>query len=125
MLCYALIILGSDILMVFVAFKRIFEFIAVFLLVWGGVVVALRLLVSEWHHIRGQGDRIHFERIRMEFGQRIVLAIEFLIAADLIESILNPTLEELMRLGVIVLIRTVLSYFLTQEVDRHERVWKR
>lgn len=109
----------------FAIFKRIFEIIAVVVMVWGGVVVVMRLFVSEWRHLQGRGDRVEFEKVRVEFGQRIVLAVEFLIAADLIESILNPTLEELMSLGVIVLIRTVLSYFLTQEVDRHERIWKR
>lgn len=108
-----------------VRFQGFFEVIAVALMVWGGIVVVLRLIVSEWHHLQGQGDRVKFERIRVEFGQRIVLAVEFLIAADLIQSILNPAFEELMNLGVIVLIRTVLSYFLTQEIDRHERIWKR
>ena len=88
-------------------------------------MVTLRLLASEFAHIRGKGDRVKFEQIRVEFGQRIVLAIEFLIVADLIATILNPTFDELLNLGIIVGVRTVLSYFLTKEVDRHERDWKR
>lgn len=62
---------------------RAFEAVSVLLLGWGGVVVLLRLGVSEWHHLRDRGDRVRFEQIRVEFGQRIVLATEFLIAADL------------------------------------------
>jgi len=101
------------------------EFIAVLLLTWAGIVVSIRLVTSEWNHFLGRGDRIRFEQIRVEFGQRIVLATEFLIAADLVQSILTPTTQELVGLGGIVAIRTILSYFLTREVDRHERVWKR
>ncbi len=103
----------------------LFEWVSIALLVWGFFVVILRLIVSEWKHIRDKGDRIHFERIRVEFGQRIVLSIEFLIAADLVATIQNPSFEELLSLGMIVAVRTVLSYFLTKEVDRHEGDWKR
>lgn len=110
---------------IFVLFSGIFETIAVVLLVWGGMLVALRLTSLEWSHVRGKGDRIRFEQIRVEFGQRMVLATEFLIAADLVRTILDPSPQELISLGGIVAIRTVLSYFLTQEVDRHERDWKR
>ncbi len=103
----------------------LFETIAILILFWGGVLVTRRLLVVEWHHIQGKADRVGFEGIRVDFGQRIVLAIEFLIAADLAMTVLNPSLDELLNLGVIVVIRTVLSYFLTKEVDRHEGVWRR
>lgn len=109
----------------FVGLITIFDSVAAILLGWGGLLVLGRLIVSEWQHVQGRGDRIKFEQIRVEFGQRIVLATEFLIAADLVRTILNPSTQELLGLGGIVLIRTVLSYFLSQEVDRHERVWKR
>lgn len=110
---------------IFVFFSFTFEVIAVVLLVWGGILVVLRLASSEWSHVRGRGDRVRFEQIRVEFGQRMVLATEFFIAADLIRTILDPSPQELIGLGGIVAIRTVLSYFLTQDVDRHEGVWKR
>lgn len=103
---------------------RWFELIAVLLLVWGGLVVVLRLIVSEGQHLIGKSNRIRFEEVRIDFGQRIVLATEFLIVADLIRTILDPSLEELIGLGGIVTIRTVLSFFLTKEIDRHERLWK-
>lgn len=109
----------------FILLADVLEIIAVVLIIWGALVVALRLTVSEWHHVRGKGDRVRFEQIRVDFGQRIVLAIEFMVAADLVMTILDPAFEEIIRLGMIVLIRTVLSYFLTREVDRHEKEWKR
>ena len=42
--------------------------------------------------------------------------LEFLIAADIIHTIVKPTLEELAILGSIVIIRTIISYFLGKEM---------
>ena len=105
--------------------SMVFELASVLLLVWGGLVVLSKLLYSEWHHLSDNVDRVEFERVRVEFGQRIVLAVEFLLVADLLMTILNPSFNELVNLGLIVVIRTVLSYFLTKEIDRHEKEWKR
>ena len=60
-----------------------------------------------------------FERIRYDIGFHLLLGLEFLIAADIIRTILEPTLDELAILGAIVAIRTVISYFLGREVDQH------
>jgi uncharacterized membrane protein len=43
--------------------------------------------------------------------------LQFLIAADIIETILKPELDELIELGGIVAIRILLSYFLTKEIN--------
>jgi len=50
--------------------------------------------------------------LRLEFSHQIVFALEFFIAADIIKSISRPTVEELVKLGIIVVIRTVLHYSL-------------
>lgn len=52
------------------------------------------------------------DELRVEFGHRIVLALEFFISADIIRSIQTPSFQELGRLGAIVVIRTVLHYSL-------------
>jgi uncharacterized membrane protein len=46
---------------------------------------------------------------------KIVFGLEFLIAADILSTITTPTQEELINLGVIVVIRTILGYFLSKE----------
>jgi uncharacterized membrane protein len=48
------------------------------------------------------------------------LGLEFLIAADIIRTIIRPTLEELAILGGIVVIRTVISYFLGKEIGQRK-----
>lgn len=57
-----------------------------------------------------------YNAIRVDFTSKIVLALEFFIAADLIRTILQPTLNEVIVLAVIVGIRTVVGYSLNKEV---------
>jgi len=57
------------------------------------------------------------EMIRGEIGLYILLSIDIMIIADLINSMISESIESLMYLGAIVVIRTIISYFLEKEVD--------
>lgn len=46
------------------------------------------------------------------------MALEFFIAGDIIKTIITPTWQALGILGVIVIIRTILSYFLTKDLKK-------
>lgn len=51
-------------------------------------------------------------------GRSILLGLEFLVAADIINTVaVDPTLESLVVLGGIVLIRTFLSFALEVEIE--------
>lgn len=55
---------------------------------------------------------------RRRFGRAILLGLELLVAADIIRTVaIEPTLDSLAVLGVIVLIRTFLSFTLEVELD--------
>lgn len=56
-----------------------------------------------------------YNLIRADFTSKIVLALEFFIAADLIRTVIQPTLDEVIILAVIVAIRTVVGYSLDKE----------
>lgn len=58
----------------------------------------------------------NYRDIRRDFTLKIVLGLEFFIAADLIKSILDPTFNQLITLAIIVLIRTIVGYSLTHEM---------
>jgi uncharacterized membrane protein len=49
-------------------------------------------------------------------GQYLALGLEFLLGKDILESIINPTWEGLGMLGSIVVIRTVITFFLEREL---------
>ena len=59
----------------------------------------------------------HPNFIRLEFGNCVILGLEFMVGADIIGSLVQPDYYNLGLLGIIVIIRTVLSYFLNQELD--------
>lgn len=68
-----------------------------------------------WRPCAEGGSR--YVRFRREVGQAILLGLEFLVAADIIETVaVAPTLEKVLVLGGIVLIRTFLSLALEVEV---------
>ena len=57
---------------------------------------------------------------RAVFGTYLLLGLEFLIASDILKTVLEPTLNELAILGGIVVLRTVLSVFLNKEIKELE-----
>jgi uncharacterized membrane protein len=79
-------------------------------LVWS-LVVAARM----W---RAAGGRRGYRALRETFGGVLLLGLEILVAADLIRTVaVTPTLESVAVLGLIVVIRTFLSFSLQVEID--------
>lgn len=59
--------------------------------------------------------------IRLYLGQYLVLGLEFQLGADILSTAVAPTLDDVILLGAIATIRTVLNYFLSQELERARR----
>lgn len=92
--------------------------ISTFLAYSGAVIIAYGGLVALVQTAaRGLRRRrsITFTRIRGEFAQKIIFGLDFLIASDIINTINAPNIDEVIRLGGIVLIRTVLTFVLSKE----------
>lgn len=81
-----------------------------------GFAVAVVLSVRS---LRRTGDgRAAFLLLRNTLGAAILLGLEVLVAADLIRTITSkPSIEDAVILGVIVVIRTVLSMSIQIEID--------
>ncbi len=59
-----------------------------------------------------------YKRFKDQIGRALLLGLEFLVAADIIRTVaLDPTLPRVAVLGVLVLIRTFLSWALVVEID--------
>lgn len=54
--------------------------------------------------------------IRLQFGDSVILGLEFMVGADIIGSLVAPDYYNLGLLAIIVIIRTILSYFLSKEL---------
>jgi uncharacterized membrane protein len=83
-------------------------------IVAGGMVVATLRLVTRRAHDTGN----YYSLYRQDVGRAILLGLEFLIAGDIIRTVVvAPTLQNVVVLGLIVLIRTFLSLSLQLEIE--------
>ncbi len=81
----------------------------------GGSLRAVGHGTMDW--IAGRRDGL-YQRVRTRIGQSILLGLEVLIIADIVETItIDATLESAATLGLIVLVRTFLSFSLEIELD--------
>lgn len=80
-------------------------------IVYGAVIAIVELLARETRI-----KRRSYRDIRWTFTTRILIGLEFFVAADVLKTILEPTFQDLIMLGSLVTIRTVVSYFLGKEV---------
>ena len=83
-------------------------------IVAGGMVVATVRLAARRAHETGN----YYSLYRQDVGRAILLGLEFLIAGDIIRTVVvAPTLQNVVVLGMIVLIRTFLSLSLQLEIE--------
>jgi uncharacterized membrane protein len=94
---------------------QVFEAIGAVVLL-AGLFVSVGLAVRTFR--RGGGWRRAYRVLRQAFGGVILLGLEILVAADLVRTVaVEPTWTNVLILGVIVLIRTVLSFSLEIEIE--------
>ena len=81
--------------------------------IWGTLVSLLDFLKKE--SSRKEDSVRSNEAIRLRLGSYLVLALEFFIAGDVVKTIMMPDWRSLAVLAAIVVIRIMLSYFLTKD----------
>ena len=96
--------------------------IIVGILVTGIVVIALanlvRLLLSKFRRDQRQ---VHVREIVTRMLRGLLIALDFLIAADLLQTILDPSLEETAVFALIVTLRILLSWSLSKEIEMNAK----
>jgi uncharacterized membrane protein len=99
-----------------------FEVAGVAVLVMGSILAFGRYVVTL---IRLRDGPAAFRGLRLYLGRSIVLGLELLVAADIIRSVaIDPTFVTVGVLGLIVLVRTFLSWSLEVEING-EWPWQR
>ncbi len=90
------------------------EGVGVLVIMVGGVVSVFGFLSSFWKQPEGMA----FRTFRRQLGRSIILGLEFLIAGDIIRTVVvADTLINVAILGLIILIRSFLSVTLHLEVE--------
>ena len=90
--------------------------LGVLVIVFGVAAGVLRFVRSEFRATRGANVDEDRKHLRHVLGYYLLLGLEFLIAADIIDTLMKPRVQDLMVLGAIVLIRTIISYSLNAEL---------
>ena len=91
------------------------EVVGVTIIVIGGVIALARAGIDLQ---RDHDAAASYRGLRSFLGRSILLGLEVLVAADLIRTVaVDPSLENVGVLGLIVLIRTFLSFSLEVEID--------
>ena len=70
--------------------------------------------------VRGLHSQDAKEQVRLRLGRWLAVALEFGLAADILRTAIAPTWDEIGQLAAIVVLRTVLNYFLQKEIDKAE-----
>ena len=71
--------------------------------------------------LRGTGLDSAMSEIRITLGRWLALALELALAADILRTVMIPTWDEIGKLGAIVVLRTVLNYFLEREIEQEQK----
>lgn len=89
-----------------------FEFAGILTMIIGAVLALGRYAFNR------QPTSRSFKTLRQDIGKAILLGLEFLVAADIIATVvIDPTMQQVLTLGLIVVIRTFLSLSLQVELE--------
>ena len=61
------------------------------------------------------------EEVRLKLGRWLAVALEFLLAADILRTAVAPSWDEIGKLAAIAVLRTALNFFLQREIDSARR----
>lgn len=91
---------------------RMIEISGLSVIILGGLFSIVRFFSNLFH------KQLAYPTLRKDLGRSILLGLEFLVAGDIISTIaIEPTLTSVSVLGLIVIIRTFLSFSLEVEID--------
>ena len=94
---------------------KVFELVGVAILIVGS---ALAFAGYGLELVRRTPRLTAFKDLRASLGRSILLGLEVLVVADIVRTIVvEPTLDSALTLGVIVLVRVLLSFAIDVEVD--------
>ena len=81
-----------------------------------GVAVVRAILTYAAGLFAGRAGGRETDTIRIGLGRALTLGLEFTVASDILRTVVAPTRADILNLGAIVLLRTLLNFFLEREI---------
>ncbi len=108
----------ENILIIFAKISFVADVVGSAILVWAFCLALVKLVSALYKHGFMSTAFTHSMRhVRLSLGNYLLLALEMMIVSDIIHTVLEPTTEEIVRIFVIVIIRTIIAYSLTHEMS--------
>jgi uncharacterized membrane protein len=102
----------------------IIEYVSTGIEAAAAIIIGISVAVAFIGYIRslyrsrkGEGSKGEVVRFRLVGG--LLMALDFVVGADILTTVLDPSTEDLFRLAVIVAIRIVLGWSLSKEISGH------
>lgn len=89
--------------------------VAVLVIAGGAITAIAGILVAAIRRHATDGPEVR--RIWLDFARWLVAGLTFQLAADIVETAVAPTWDDIGRLAAIALIRTFLTYFLDRDIE--------
>ena len=96
---------------------ELIDIIGVLILLYGFLKALIKYASAEFSKNPLSFPVRSLQEIRCGISIYILLALDFLIASDIIHTIMEISQNQLIELGVIVILRTGIGYFLGKEVE--------
>ncbi|MCA1553300.1 MAG: DUF1622 domain-containing protein [Chloroflexi bacterium] len=89
-------------------------------------VIGVAILRAVWNFVHRMlaPSSMHMnytESIRLGLGRALALGLEFTVASDILRTAVAPTRQDILNLGAIVMLRTLLNFFLEREIRQGEQ----
>jgi uncharacterized membrane protein len=86
----------------------------------GVLIIAMGTIVATYEFFsviiqKGLRGRV-FNEVRLDYAHYLILGLDFFIAKYLIDIIINPLLNTLLLLFLIIIVKTMLNYFLHKDI---------
>lgn len=93
--------------------------IGITIIILGLCIGLVRFAITEFNSLKpNRKNTLSLDEIRGDIGRHLLLGLDFLVASDLILTVIEPTLQELAILGGLVVIRLMIGYFRYREMPR-------
>ena len=99
----------------------VIDLIGIAIILYGFVRALFQFVTTEIRSFKTRTGQAECQSIRLTLGTYILLGIEFMIASDIIHTVLSRELGDLIFVAALVAIRTAISYFLGKELEEVRR----
>lgn len=104
--------------------KAIAQYLSLAVEILGALVIGVALIQfvkGYFQNLFSRRQYLNNSWLRVQFGSSLALALELLLAADILRTAVAPTWDDIGKLAAIAAIRTALNYFLEKELKEIEK----